>query len=75
MCGACIGLQAMVKRDGKTHHLNNVSMHMRKACNHPYLFIDRGRYEPESPDELIRASGKLELLNRVLPKLYKAGQI
>lgn len=66
-------LQAHVRRDGKVHHLNNISMHMRKACNHPYLFIDRNQYEAEDPEELIRASGKLELLNRVLPKLRKAG--
>ena len=48
-------------------------MHLRKACNHPYLFVDRLDYEPQDNAELYRASGKLELLDRILPKLRATG--
>lgn len=49
--------------------MNNMIMQLRKICNHPYLFID---YFTES-EELVRASGKFELLDRILPKLIKTG--
>jgi len=67
-----------------TTNLHNVSMELRKVCNHPYLItgseeqilIERaemtgGRgdssFEMES---LIRSSGKLILLDKLLSKLY-----
>ena len=57
------------------NRLQNRAMQLRKCCNHPYLFMSRaalGAYSPGTPDEVIRVSGKLELLHRILPKL-KAG--
>jgi len=61
--------------------LNNLAMQLRKCCNHPYLM--EGAEEAElkgkelSPDEvmeeLILASGKTVLLNKLLPKLKKDG--
>lgn len=49
--------------------MNNMMMHLRKCCNHPFLFQDR-----YSIDEgMVAASGKLELLDRILPKLKAAG--
>eukprot|EP00210_Caulerpa_lentillifera_P001183 g1139.t1 len=68
-----ISTKAKVHGQGRVRHLNNLSMHLRKACNHPYLFVDRYEYEPKNEDELYRASGKLELLNRILPKLKTTG--
>lgn len=56
---------------GGARGLQNAAMHLRKACNHPYLFLPT--YEPDDPEELIRASGKLELLDRILPKLKATG--
>ncbi len=56
---------------GGARGLQNAAMHLRKACNHPYLFLST--YEPHDPEELIRASGKLELLDRILPKLQATG--
>ncbi len=52
--------------------LQNTAMHLRKTCNHPYLFLDPSYHAPD-PEELIRASGKLELLDRILPKLQATG--
>ena len=49
--------------------MNNMIMQLRKICNHPYLFQD---YYTES-EELMRSSGKFELLDRIVPKLIKTG--
>ena len=49
--------------------INNVLMQLRKVCNHPYLFLN----EWYADDDLIRASGKFELLDRMLPKLKAGG--
>lgn len=49
--------------------MNNMIMQLRKICNHPYLFQD---YYNES-EELMRSSGKFELLDRIVPKLIKTG--
>lgn len=68
-----ISTKAKIHGQGRVRHLNNLSMHLRKACNHPYLFVDRYEYDPKNEDELFRASGKLELLNRILPKLKATG--
>lgn len=43
-------------------------MQLRKVCNHPYLFLNFESYFPIS-DEIMRCSGKFEILDRMLPKL------
>ncbi|KAL1244753.1 putative global transcription activator SNF2L2 [Trichinella spiralis] len=62
--------------------LMNTVMQLRKLCNHPYMFehIEEAMAEhfgyPDkivSGPELYRASGKFELLDRVLPKLKASG--
>jgi SNF2 family DNA or RNA helicase len=53
-----------------TRGLNNVVMQLRKVCNHPYLFNPQGYHINEN---IIRSSGKFELLDRMLPKLKAAG--
>lgn len=58
---------------GKSRSLQNSAMQLRKVCNHPYLFFDEIEYIPEDSREIIRASGKFELLDRILPKLKRAG--
>lgn len=58
---------------GKSRGLLNTAMQLRKCCNHPYLFLEGQDYDPRSRDELIRSSGKFELLDRLLPKLQKTG--
>ncbi|KAI7864350.1 SNF2 family N-terminal domain-containing protein [Spinellus fusiger] len=71
-------LYTSLGNDGKTtiKGLNNKIMQLRKICNHPFVFeevenaINPGR---QSNDLLFRASGKFELLDRMLPKLEKTG--
>ena len=55
--------------NGKSSGLNNAIMQLRKVCNHPYLFLSEWYMD----DDLVRCSGKFELLDRMLPKLQKAG--
>lgn len=55
----------------KSKALQNLSMQLRKCCNHPYLFVEN--YNMYQREEIVRASGKFELLDRLLPKLRKAG--
>lgn len=52
--------------------LRNTVMQMRKICNHPYLFLDNWDQE-DLFDNLIRSSGKFELLDRIIPKLINTG--
>ena len=59
-----------VKGGADRSRLLNVVMQLRKCCNHPYLFQGA---EPGPPyfqgDHLITNSGKMVLLDRLLPKL------
>eukprot|EP00899_Mesostigma_viride_P007477 jgi/Mesvir1/16730/Mv15115-RA.2 len=60
----------------KSRGLQNTAMQLRKCCNHPYLFFDYHEYLASGTvprDELVRASGKFELLDRLLPKLKATG--
>jgi ATP-dependent helicase STH1/SNF2 len=51
--------------------LSNTMMELRKVCNHPFLFIkDSSAF---NFDDMIRSSGKFELLDRMLPKLKETG--
>lgn len=64
---------AVSTTEGKTRQLQNTAMQLRKVCNHPYLFLQDDFYIPTSQDEIIRAAGKFEMLDRILPKLQKSG--
>lgn len=70
--------------DGKTNtgskSLRNTMIHLRKLCNHPFLFENveescRNFWDARfiSAVDLYRVSGKLELLSRILPKLQATG--
>ncbi len=68
-----VWVQGRIRGDDKAmRSLQNTAMHLRKTCNHPYLFLDPS-YQPAYPEELIRASGKLQLLDNILPKLQATG--
>uniref|UniRef100_A0ACD5WIF7 Uncharacterized protein n=1 Tax=Avena sativa TaxID=4498 RepID=A0ACD5WIF7_AVESA len=61
---------------GKKLSLNNVLMELRKCCNHPYLFPGLGVKQHAGEDvflSLVSASGKLQLLHKLLPKLKERG--
>ncbi|KAJ6803828.1 putative ATP-dependent DNA helicase CHR12 [Iris pallida] len=66
-----IGRVGLGSATGKSKSLQNLSMQLRKCCNHPYLFV--GDYNMWQKEEIIRSSGKFELLDRLLPKLKRAG--
>lgn len=51
-------------------NLSNILMHLRKVCDHPYLF--EGVEDPSSPtlgDHLVKTSGKMIILDKILEKL------
>ena len=51
-------------------------MQLRKICQHPFLFESvEDKIAPAGyvDDKLIRTSGKIELLSRVLPKFFTTG--
>ncbi|GKV19562.1 hypothetical protein SLEP1_g29803 [Rubroshorea leprosula] len=56
---------------GRSKSLQNLTMQLRKCCNHPYLFMDK--YNWWQKEEIVRASGKFELLDRLQPKLRRTG--
>ena len=56
--------------------LSNELMQLRKICQHPFLFESvEDKISPSGfiDDKLVRTAGKLELLNRVLPKFFATG--
>ncbi|KQJ87242.1 hypothetical protein BRADI_4g09970v3 [Brachypodium distachyon] len=60
----------VINAGGEHKLLLNITMQLRKCCNHPYLF--KGA-EPGPPyttgDHLIESAGKMVLLDKLLPKL------
>ncbi|KAH1156879.1 hypothetical protein GYH30_029611 [Glycine max] len=67
-----VGRVGLDNGSGKSKSLQNLTMQLRKCCNHPYLFV--GDYDiHKHKEEIVRASGKFELLDRLLPKLRRAG--
>lgn len=67
------------KGGGQQVSLLNIMMDLKKCCNHPYLFpaaaqeaptAVNGQYEIQG---LIKASGKLILLSKMLRKLREEG--
>lgn len=59
---------------GTTSTLRNLVMELKKCCNHPFLFPN---YEdtstPTTVNDLIRASGKMILLDKLLCRLREKG--
>ena len=56
--------------------LQNPIMQLRKVCSHPFLFdwpIDPDTRHPVLGEELVNASGKMMVLDRLLRELFKRG--
>ncbi|KAG0088351.1 hypothetical protein BGZ93_002389 [Podila epicladia] len=56
--------------------LMNVVMQLRKVCNHPFLFewpTDKATGMPVLSEELLNSSGKMLVLDRILPALFDRG--
>ncbi|KAI0641156.1 SNF2 family N-terminal domain-containing protein [Trametes meyenii] len=63
-------------KSGGVKGLSNELMQLRKICQHPFLFESvEDKINPSSmiDDKLIRSSGKIELLHRILPKFFATG--
>jgi len=53
----------------ETRKVNNALMQLRKLVLHPYLFLS----EYQVNEDIFRVSGKVEVLDRMLPKLLRFG--
>ncbi|TFK51367.1 hypothetical protein OE88DRAFT_1630026 [Heliocybe sulcata] len=56
--------------------LQNIIMQLRKACSHPYLFdwpLDPRTQAPIANQDLVNASSKMMLLERLLEELFRGG--
>lgn len=63
----------LVTRSGEgagVRALNNQMIQLRKVCNHPLLHIEE-HLEEMCVEDLIRSSGKFELLDRICYKYYR----
>jgi SWI/SNF-related matrix-associated actin-dependent regulator of chromatin subfamily A member 5 len=62
------------ERTGSRVKLMNTMMQLRKCCNHPYLFdgVEDKTLDPFG-DHLVTHSGKLVLLDKLLPRLQSKG--
>ncbi|KAF9457457.1 SNF2 family N-terminal domain-containing protein, partial [Collybia nuda] len=63
-------------KPGGIKGLSNELMQLRKICQHPFLFDSvEDKISPSGliDEKLVRTSGKLELLNRILPKFFATG--
>ncbi|KAG9509945.1 Chromodomain-helicase-DNA-binding protein 3, partial [Fragariocoptes setiger] len=64
------------KSGGQQVSLINIMMDLKKCCNHPYLFPSASAEAPKLPNgayegnALVKACGKLILLQKMLRKLY-----
>ncbi|CAI5448367.1 unnamed protein product [Caenorhabditis angaria] len=74
------GLLLDSKLQSGARSLMNTVVHLRKLCNHPFLFPTvedscraAWKVDEVSGSDLMRVAGKLELLDRILPKLKATG--
>jgi ATP-dependent helicase STH1/SNF2 len=64
------------RKSGGVKGLSNELMQLRKICQHPFLFDSvEDKMNPAGliDDKLVRSSGKIELLSRILPKFFATG--
>ena len=56
--------------------LQNTVMQLRKVCSHPFLFdwpVDERTRQPIINEDLVHASGKMMMLERLLDELFARG--
>ena len=69
-------LNGTTAKEVNNKNLKNVIMQLRKVCQHPYLFHwpkDPITREPVLNEELVTASGKMMVLERLLDALFARG--
>lgn len=63
-------------RNGHKRSLNSLLVDLKMCCNHPYLFPGQepaNTYIEKAFEMLVGASGKLQLLEKLLPRLKQGG--
>ncbi|KAL9228838.1 hypothetical protein vseg_004375 [Gypsophila vaccaria] len=66
-------LLAFASGTSNAQSLQNIVIHLRKACSHPYLFPGIEPEPYEEGEHLVQASGKLLFLDKLLHKLHESG--
>jgi len=65
----CLRSPGKTARRSRMALLSHLLMQLRKCCNHPYLFECIGETERQPGEDLVRNSGKLAVLDRLLVRL------
>ena len=69
--------QSTGNRDGNvdSKKLLSLVVQLRKAANHPFLFpgVEKPTRDGRASEDIVNASGKLIILDRLLEKLYDKG--
>ena len=61
--------KSTIDKGSSTSHYKNILVQLRKVCNHPYLFPGvEAEDAPELGEHLIRTSGKMQFLDKLLKK-------
>ena len=69
-------LPRLFRKPAGVKGLSNELMQLRKICQHPFLFESvEDKISPSGlvDEKLVRTSGKIELLSRILPKFFSTG--
>ena len=61
--------KSTIEKASSTSFYKNILMQLRKVCNHPYLFQGiEPEDSPELGEHLIKTSGKMQVLDKLLKK-------
>mgnify|MGYP002818436467 CR=1 FL=1 len=64
--------KSTIDKGSSTSHYKNILVQLRKVCNHPYLFPGiEAEDAPELGDHLIKTSGKMKFLDRLLNRCHR----
>ena len=64
--------KSTIEKTSSTSFYKNILVQLRKVCNHPYLFMGiEPEDAPELGEHLIKASGKMQFLDKLLTKAKK----
>ena len=73
LSGECASLAAAGSSDAY-RRLNSLVMQLRKVCNHPYLFDEADANTHWTDEDIVKASGKMMVLDKLLQKLKAEGR-
>lgn len=73
--GSILSAEAQKRLKNQGSSLQNMLVQLRKVCNHPYLFDWPQDKDGEDivDERIVKASGKLQMLDRILPRLKEEG--